>query len=276
MTEIFAIFALIIYPNISRTFSNHTGVFNFFSKKSQSDEKLFFTTDIHSHVVPGIDDGSPSVERSVELVERMMGWGLEKLIVTPHVTQDTFENTPEIISGAYSELQDGLHQAGIEVDMDYSAEYRVDEMFVEQLEAGIVRRLHGNFLLVENSYIQEAYNLDQILFQISMKGFRPILAHPERYIYYYDKRHRYDELHGNGILFQVNLLSLAGYYGKEPKKIAEMLIEKDYVDFVGTDLHRRAHAEIIEKYIGSKDYRRHREKLEDRIMNDEFRVPSEK
>lgn len=276
MTEIFAIFALIIYPNISRTFSNHTGVFNFFSKKSQSDEKLFFTTDIHSHVVPGIDDGSPSVERSVELVERMMGWGLEKLIVTPHVTQDTFENTPEIISGAYSELQDGLHQAGIEVDMDYSAEYRVDEMFVEQLEAGIVRRLHGNFLLVENSYIQEAYNLDQILFQISMKGFRPILAHPERYIYYYDKRHRYDELHGNGILFQINLLSLAGYYGKEPKKIAEMLIEKDYVDFVGTDLHRRAHAEIIEKYIGSKDYRRHREKLEGRIMNDEFRVPSEK
>lgn len=251
-------------------------MFNFFSKKSQSDDKLFFTTDIHSHLVPGIDDGSPSVERSVELVERMMGWGLEKLIVTPHVTQDTFENTPEIISGAYSELQEGLHQAGIEVDMDYSAEYRVDEMFVEQLEAGIVRRLHGNFLLVENSYIQEAYNLDQILFQISMKGFRPILAHPERYIYYYDKRHRYDELHGNGILFQVNLLSLAGYYGKEPKKIAEMLIEKDYVDFVGTDLHRRAHAEIIEKYIGSKDYRRHREKLEGRIMNDRLRVPSEK
>ena len=276
MTEIFAIFALIIYPNISRTFSNHTGVFNFFSKKSQSDEKLFFTTDIHSHVVPGIDDGSPSVERSVELVQRMMGWGLEKLIVTPHVTQDTFENTPDIISGAYSELQEGLSQAGIEIDMDYSAEYRVDEMFVEQLEEGIVRRLHGNFLLVENSYIQEAYNLDQILFQISMKGFRPILAHPERYIYYYDKRQRYDELHGNGILFQVNLLSLAGYYGKEPKKIAEMLIEKDYVDFVGTDLHRRAHAEIIEKYIGSKDYRRHREKLEGRIMNDQLRVPSEK
>lgn len=276
MTEIFAIFALIIYPNISRTFSNHTGVFNFFSKKSQSDEKLFFTTDIHSHVVPGIDDGSPSVERSVELVQRMMGWGLEKLIVTPHVTQDTFENTPDIISGAYSELQEGLRQAGIEIDMDYSAEYRVDEMFVEQLEEGIVRRLHGNFLLVENSYIQEAYNLDQILFQISMKGFRPILAHPERYIYYYDKRQRYDELHGNGILFQVNLLSLAGYYGKEPKKIAEMLIEKDYVDFVGTDLHRRAHAEIIEKYIGSKDYRRHREKLEGRIMNDQLRVPSEK
>lgn len=251
-------------------------MFNFFSKKSQSDEKLFFTTDIHSHVVPGIDDGSPSVERSVELVQRMMGWGLEKFIVTPHVTQDTFENTPDIISGAYSELQEGLRQAGIEIDMDYSAEYRVDEMFVEQLEEGIVRRLHGNFLLVENSYIQEAYNLDQILFQISMKGFRPILAHPERYIYYYDKRQRYDELHGNGILFQVNLLSLAGYYGKEPKKIAEMLIEKDYVDFVGTDLHRRAHAEIIEKYIGSKDYRRHREKLEGRIMNDQLRVPSEK
>lgn len=246
-------------------------MFNFFSKKSQDDKRLFFTTDIHSHVVPGIDDGSPTVERSVELVDRMRRWGIEKFIVTPHVTQDTFENTPEIISEAYGELREGLRQAGIEVDMDYSAEYRIDEMFVEQLEAGIVRRLHGSYLLVENSYIQEPYNLDQILFQISMKGFRPILAHPERYIYYYDKRDRYDELHRNGILFQVNLLSLAGFYGKEPKKIAEMLIDKDYVDFLGTDLHRRTHADVIEQYIGSKDYRRHREKLEGRILNDSLR-----
>lgn len=237
---------------------------------------MFFTTDIHSHVVPGIDDGSPSVERSVELVSRMKEWGLEKLIVTPHVTQDTFENTPEIIEEAYGNLRKGLEEAGIDIDMDHSAEYRIDEMFVEQLEAGMVRRLHGEFLLVENSYIQEAYNLDQILFSISMKGFRPILAHPERYMYYYDKRERYDELHGKGILFQVNLLSLSGFYGKEPKKIAEMLIDKGYVDFLGTDLHRRTHADVITKYLDSKDYRRHREKLEGRIMNDDLRSASPK
>lgn len=237
---------------------------------------MFFTTDIHSHVVPGIDDGSPSVERSVELVGRMKEWGLEKLIVTPHVTQDTFENTPEIIEEAYGNLRRGLDEAGVDVEMDHSAEYRIDEMFVEQLEAGMVRRLHGEFLLVENSYIQEAYNLDQILFSISMKGFRPILAHPERYMYYYGKQNRYDELHGKGILFQVNLLSLAGFYGKEPKKIAEMLIDKGYVDFLGTDLHRRTHADMITKYLGSKDYRRHREKLEGRIMNDDLRGESPK
>lgn len=237
---------------------------------------MFFTTDIHSHVVPGIDDGSPSVERSVELVGRMKEWGLEKLIVTPHVTQDTFENTPEIIEEAYGNLRRGLDEAGVDVEMDHSAEYRIDEMFVEQLEAGMVRRLHGEFLLVENSYIQEAYNLDQILFSISMKGFRPILAHPERYMYYYGNQNRYDELHGKGILFQVNLLSLAGFYGKEPKKIAEMLIDKGYVDFLGTDLHRRTHADVITKYLGSKDYRRHREKLEGRIMNDDLRGESPK
>ena len=223
-------------------------VFNFFSKKSQEESRLFFKTDIHSHVVPGIDDGSPSVERSLELIARMKSWGLEKLIVTPHVTQD----------------------------MDYSAEYRIDEMFVEQLEGGIVRRLHGDYLLVENSYIQEPYNIDQILFQVSMKGYHPILAHPERYMYYYDKPKRYDELHSKGILFQVNLLSLAGYYGKEAKKVAEMLIEKDYVDYLGTDLHRRTHVEVMDKYLRSKDYRRHREKIEGRIKNDEMRGPSEK
>lgn len=251
-------------------------MFNFFHKKSEDGGRLFFTTDIHSHVVPGIDDGSPSVERSVELVGRMKEWGLEKLIVTPHVTQDTFENTPEIIEEAYGNLRRGLDEAGVDIEMDHSAEYRIDEMFVEQLEAGMVRRLHGEFLLVENSYIQEAYNLDQILFSISMKGFRPILAHPERYMYYYGKQNRYDELHGKGILFQVNLLSLAGFYGKEPKKIAEMLIDKGYVDFLGTDLHRRTHADMITKYLGSKDYRRHREKLEGRIMNDDLRGESPK
>ena len=197
-------------------------MFKFFSKKSEEAAKLFFKTDIHSHVVPGIDDGSPSVERSLELIGRMQNWGLEKLIVTPHVTQDTFENTPEIISEAYGKLQAGLQESGIEIEMDYSAEYRIDEMFVEQLEAGIIRRLHGDYLLVENSYIQEPYNIDQILFQVSMKGYHPILAHPERYMYYYNKLKRYDELHSNGILFQVNLLSLAGYYGKEAKKVAEM------------------------------------------------------
>lgn len=251
-------------------------MFNFFSKKTEGDGQLFFTTDMHSHVVPGIDDGSPSVERSVELVERMKRWGLEKLIVTPHVTQDTFENTPEIISEAYGELQAGLKEAGVEIEMDHSAEYRIDEMFVDQLEAGMVRRLHGDYLLVENSYIQEAYNLDEILFNLSMKGFQPILAHPERYGYYYDKRNRYDELHSKGILFQVNLLSLAGFYGKEQKKIAEMLIDKDYVDFLGSDLHRRTHADVIDKYLTSKDYRRHREKLEGRILNDTLRAPSPK
>lgn len=251
-------------------------MFNFFSKKPKDGGKLFFSTDIHSHVVPGIDDGSPSLERSVELVGKMKGWGLEKLIVTPHVTQDTFENTPEIISEAYGALRSGLDEAGIAIETDYSAEYRIDEMFVEQLEAGQVRRLHGDFLLVENSYIQEPYNIDEILFQISMNGFRPILAHPERYMYYYDKTERYDELHGKGILFQVNLLSLAGYYGKEPKKIAEMLIDKGYVDFLGTDLHRRAHTEMIDKYLTTKDYRRHRESLEGRIMNDELRGVSPK
>jgi len=249
-------------------------VFNFFHKKPEDNGRLFFTTDIHSHVVPGIDDGSPDVERSVELVGRMKEWGLEKLIVTPHVTQDTFENTPEIIEEAYGNLRKGLEDAGVDIEMDHSAEYRIDEMFVEQLEAGMVRRLHGDFILVENSYIQEAYNLDQILFSISMKGFRPILAHPERYMYYYEKHNRYDELHGKGILFQVNLLSLAGFYGKEPKKIAEMLIEKDYVDFLGTDLHRRTHADVIGRYLGSKDYRRHREKLEGRILNDALRGES--
>lgn len=243
-------------------------MFNFFRKKSVEQPELFFHTDIHCHLVPGIDDGQQDADGGADLVAREKEWGIDRIIVTPHVTQDTFENTPDTILPAFERLKQTVAQRGINIELLQSAEYRLDGFFSSQLERGMITPMPNNYLLVENSFIQEAWNLDKLLFDLKMRGFKPILAHPERYSYYFRKKIRYHQLHDAGTLFQVNLLSLAGNYGKEVKQMAEYLIDNDMVDFVGSDMHNLKHCEFIEEYFASKDYRRHASKLTGRIFND--------
>lgn len=242
-------------------------MFNFFNKKRQP-EKLWFATDIHCHVIPGIDDGSPDVETSVELVERMHGWGINRIIASPHITYGTFENTAETIAGPREDLRAALAERGIGVELSNSAENRIDDLFLGNLAEGTLITMPGDRVLVENSFIQEPWNLDQLMFDLQIKGLQPILAHPERYPYYYGKGTRYKAIHDAGTAFQINILSLAGYYGRDEKRWAEHLIEKGFVDYIGTDLHRAAHADAIDAYLASKDYLRHRAALEGKIHND--------
>ena len=242
-------------------------MFNIFHKSRQP-EKLFFHTDIHCHVLPGIDDGSPDTETSVRLIGHMEEMGINRIIASPHVTFGTFENTPETTAEALARLKPALAEAGVNVDVSNSAEYRIDDLLMKHIEQGILMPYPGNHLLVENSFIQEPWNLDQFLFDLQIKGYTPILAHPERYPYYYGRKERYKQLHDAGINFQINVLSLAGNYGKDEKRIAEWLIEKEYVDFIGTDLHRQRHVDVIDAYLRSKEYKKHRQALENLVRND--------
>lgn len=232
-------------------------IFSIFSSK-KAPAKLPFVTDIHCHLVPGVDDGSPDVDKSVELVERMNRWGISRIFLSPHVTQDTFENTPDTLAAPFAELKQKVEEAGVPVQLHMHAEYRVDEFFLDQLAKGNLRPMPGNHLLVENSFAQEPWGLDQLLFDLRLKGFVPVMAHPERYLYYANfNRERYRRLHDTGLLFQINLLSLAGAYGKTEKQTAEWLLEQGMVSFVGTDLHRRGHADAIDAYLCSRDFTRH-------------------
>lgn len=231
-------------------------MFNIFKKKEPA--TLWFNTDIHCHIIPGVDDGSPDVKTSLELIERMQGWGINRIIASPHVAQDSFENTPESLEAPFEELKRALTTAGSTIEVSHSAEYRMDENFLKCMESGILMPLPNDYLLVENSFIQEPFNIDQVLFDLKVKGFRPILAHPERYRYYSgSNRKRYEAIHNAGTLFQINVLSLAGYYGKDEKATAEWLIEKGMADFIGTDLHNHRHADAIDAYLTSRDARHH-------------------
>lgn len=242
-------------------------IFDFFSKKPDP-QPLWFHTDIHCHVLPDIDDGSPDVETSLQLIDRMHGWGIDRIFASPHVTDVTFPNTVAEIADARDELQRELKAAGSTVKLDNSAEYRIDDLFRKHLEDGDLLTLPGNLILIENAFIQEPWNLDQLIFDLQVRGFRPILVHPERYSYYYGRKSRYKALHDAGAMFQINLLSLAGGYGREEKQFAEYLIEKDLVDYIGTDLHKHSHADTIDRYRATKDFLRHRDALAHRVGND--------
>lgn len=238
-----------------------------FHKKERP--RLPFSTDMHAHLVPGIDDGSPAVDKSVELLHSMSEWGITRIIPTPHVTEDTFENTPPVIDRAWQELVDAKNAAEIEIDLlPPSAEYRLDNFFLSQLENGNVRPLSGKYLLVENGYLQEPLDFFETIFDLKNQGFIPILAHPERYMYYHNDLNRYKRLFKNDLLLQCNLLSLGGYYGKEIKKVAHWMVENGLISFLGTDIHRQRHAEAIYKYIGSSDFRRTMEKVMPHLLND--------
>lgn len=242
-------------------------MFNFFSKRREP-QQLFFTTDIHCHVLPGIDDGSPDAATSAELIERMQGWGIKRIFASPHVTYGTFPNTAETIADALARLKENLAARNNDIFISNSAENRIDDLLMQNLENGTAITLPGKRILIENSFMQEPWNLDQLIFDLQVKGYSPILVHPERYSYYYNKKDRYAALHAAGAAFQINLLSLAGHYGRDEKHFAEYLIDQGLVDYVGSDLHRHSHADSIDSYLASKDYLRHRDKLQGRIGND--------
>lgn len=230
-----------------------------------------FVTDVHCHLVPNVDDGSDSVEKSVKLLQHMSNWGIERVILTPHYTEDTFENTPATIDPAYEVLVAGVHDAGINIALQPPAgEYRIDNYFLNQLRQNALRPLHGEYLLVENGFSQEPWQLDEILFDLTTKGFKPVMAHPERYMYYHDNPRRYKRLHDDGVMFQCNILSLAGYYGKPIKGMAEKLVEQDLVDFLGTDIHGMRHVQCIEEYMKTLHFAKIADRLKDRLYNDKI------
>ena len=245
-------------------------MFNLFKKKSKESPKLFYHTDMHCHILPGVDHGSQSVEESLEMLRAEIDMGITHIICTSHVTAETFENTPESLTAAYEVLKQAVKEEGLPVELYVSAEYRIDEYWTKEYEAGHLLPMPGKRILLENSFVQELIGIDNMMFDLQVKGYRPILAHPERYRYYYDRKDRYKALHSASVKFQVNLLSLAGYFGKSAREIALWLIDNNLCDMFGSDMHGMDHANEIQDYLGSREWRKLCDKydLPKRIIND--------
>ncbi|MFD2562428.1 tyrosine-protein phosphatase [Aquimarina rubra] len=203
--------------------------------------------DIHSHLLAGIDDGVKTVYQSAYIIEQFEKLGVKKIITTPHVMQDVWPNTPEIIKSKHTEMQQVLSSLEIEVTLEASAEYMLDDLFCESINGQDIIPLHKKYILVEMSTFNPPINLNEILFEIKLAGFTPILAHPERYSFYQDDIDKFIQLKESGFLFQLNLLSISGYYGEKVKNLSIKLLSANLFDFAGSDIHNYRQFEILEK-----------------------------
>ncbi len=208
--------------------------------------------DLHSHLLPGIDDGAKTVEESLALIRRLQGMGFNRFITTPHVMADLYPNTPEIILEKLEVVRAAAREEGLEVQIDAAAEYLMDEAFGEKMAAVELLTLPGNRVLVEMAFVSAPPNLDQYIFQLQTKGYKVLLAHPERYLFFRDNFKRYESLKDRGVEFQMNLLSLVGYYGKPIQDNALRLLKAGMIDYLATDLHHERHAENLERLLQEK------------------------
>jgi protein-tyrosine phosphatase len=225
-------------------------MFNLFSKKKGKGERIDYSvlkTDMHSHLLPGIDDGANDMETSLQLIRGMKELGYQKLITTPHIIWDMYRNTPKIINEKLEEVRMAVKHEGIDIELHAAAEYFLDEHVEELLKKKEpLLTVSGNKVLTEFSMAFPSMNIKDILFDMQMQGYQPIIAHPERYIYLQQNKEFYQELKDIGCMFQLNILALGGHYGRSVKDLAEYLLDKGFYDLIGTDLHNFHHLEDLQ------------------------------
>jgi len=208
-------------------------------------------TDMHSHLIPGVDDGAQNTADSLLLINGLNELGFNHLITTPHTLQDIHPNTSKTLKDGHA-LLEGKLPDGIQLQL--SSEYYLDEQFQGQLNANALLPFSGNRLLVEFSQVCRPHDLEEFLFDLAIKGYQVVLAHPERYLFFHKNFNYYNRLKEMGVELQVNALSLTEHYGKRVKSIAEKLIEKNMIDFIGTDIHHVKHLEILKTVPKTKHF----------------------
>jgi tyrosine-protein phosphatase YwqE len=221
----------------------------FFRRKNSDSDKADFSSlkaDIHSHLLPGIDDGSPNMATSIQLIRGMKELGFKKLITTPHIMWDIYKNTRNIILEKLEEVKTKLKEEKIDIEIHAAAEYFIDD-YVEELlnQKEPLLTFGNNLVLTEFSMASPQFDLKEVLFEMQLQGYQPVIAHPERYGYLENNKNFYEKLKDAGYLFQLNILSLSGYYGSSVIELARYLVKKGYYDLVGTDLHHARHLDAL-------------------------------
>jgi tyrosine-protein phosphatase YwqE len=209
--------------------------------------------DIHSHLLPGIDDGARAFEDTLRLTKALQEFGVTAFITTPHIIQHVWDNTHEQIQSNAKTTASKLKEQEITVPFKAAAEYLMDDQFVRLFQSHDLLTLKDNYVLVEMSYINAPIQLYSILFDLQVAGYIPVLAHPERYLFYHNNFNEYVKLKRAGCLFQLNLLAVVGYYGTEITKIAEQLLQKGMYNYVGSDVHHDNHIASFNQKIKIKD-----------------------
>ncbi|HBS86842.1 MAG: hypothetical protein A2W91_12490 [Bacteroidetes bacterium GWF2_38_335] len=213
-------------------------------------------TDMHSHLIPGIDDGSKTIEESIDLVNKLIELGYKKIITTPHIMSDYYRNTEAGILAGLDTLRKALDEANIQIDISAAAEYYADFDFTQKIQKDKLLTFGNKYLLFEISYFSPPDSVEEIIFNIQTNGYKPVLAHPERYIYWHNKFEIYEKLKDRNVYFQLNINSLCGHYSLPVMKIAEKMIKNKMFEFVGSDTHNSNHILLIRESMKNPNLRK--------------------
>lgn len=231
------------------------GLFNIFKKNARLDTPIDLSVlgaDVHSHFIPGIDDGAKTIEDSVQMITEMYNMGYKKVITTPHIMSDYYRNTPEIILNGLEKVKAALHKNNIPIEVEAASEYYIDFDFERKLKEEKLLTFGNKYLLFEISYMNPPDNLYHVIFEMQLLGYKPVLAHPERYNFWHKDFEKYESFIDKGVLLQMNINSLTGYYSESTKKIAEQMIDKNMISFVGTDCHHLGHIDLMKNVVYEK------------------------
>jgi len=234
-------------------------MFSFFKKKTFSASSSWdikpLTVDIHSHLIPSIDDGSQSMEESILLIKALIKQGYSKIITTPHIMFDSYGNTKNSILQGVNDLRREISTQELDIVIEAGAEYYLDEGFLPLIKRNELLLISNKYLLFETSYTHKPLQLEDIIFEILAAGYIPLLAHPERYRYIKNPKEEYTTLKKLGVEFQVNLNSFNGYYGSQAKKNALFLSKHGMIDFLGSDVHNIKQVENLSYIFNSYEYK---------------------
>lgn len=229
----------------------------FKSNKNQSPDIGYLTTDIHSHLIPAIDDGIQSVEEGLAILREMESLGYERVITSPHTMWGTYDNSPETILPGLKKMQEAIKKEGLKIELEAASEYYLDEHFMQKIEKDEELLTFGkNYILVETGFINEPPELKEASFHLTMKGYKMVYAHPERYLYLLDNPQLIEELLDRDIIFQLNAVSLTGCYSKPVQKLAEKLIDMKAIKLVGTDCHNMGHINLLKDATRTKYWKK--------------------
>ena len=237
-------------------------IFNLFKAKPTLKELIpNGFVDIHSHILPGIDDGAKNIEESIKLISEMKKMGFSKIIATPHIYPGLYNNTGEKIKKCFKEIKDKINS---EIKLNYASEYMIDDSLISKSENKDLLCLKDNLVLIETSFNHLPLNLFEVIFYLQTNGYLPVIAHPERYRYMYDNKYFY-KLADRGCIFQLNLLSAVGYYGEKCANITDFLLKNNLADFAGSDLHNLAQIRFFDNKIKIKQKLKFSEILENNL-----------
>lgn len=227
-------------------------MFSLFRKARKNTPTLPVLIDMHSHLIPGIDDGVKTLAESLLLIKSMSDLGYEKLITTPHVYYDLYPNNQSTILEGLATVKAAVLAQQIPIEIFAAAEYFMDDHFEALLNKKELLPIKDNMVLVEMSFMAPPLKLEDYIFSMCTKGYQPILAHPERYTFLGTSLNKYERLKDLGCYFQLNLLSLNGHYGSSVQKTAEKLLKAGMIDFLGTDMHNENHLHELKALLHSK------------------------